>query len=127
MIIGVGIDVVDVDRFRTLLDDEFRAVHFRPAEAAYCSGRARPWECYAARLAAKRALHRALGADVVAAPWLDIEVERGPAGEGDLLLTGRALATADAAGVTRRWVSLAHTESDALAVVVLESPDDRDA
>jgi holo-[acyl-carrier protein] synthase len=132
---GAGVEVVDVARFRAAVDDALAVRLFLPDEVAYCRGRARPWECYAARAAAKRATLSALVAagalDQAAgdddALWRDIEVVRSDAGDVDMRFGGRVAEAAEACGALRRWVSLAHTKHTALAVVVLESMGRRGA
>jgi len=122
VIIGIGTDVVDVPLFRASLTDDIIGTRFLPGEIAYCEGRARPWECFAARAAAKRAAARALGmADELG---LVAELVRGNAGDVELVLSGAALEAAVTLGATDWSVSIAHTKNTALAVVVLESPDD---
>ncbi len=120
MIIGIGIDVVDVPRFREELDEDVYGC-FLVDEIDYCEGRARPWESLAARAAAKRAAARALGKDGTCGR--DVELVRRTAGDIELYLSGTAMETAEALGATRWRVSIAHTKNTALAVVVLESPD----
>ncbi len=115
MIIGVGIDVVDVDRFsatlaRTprLLDRLFTAgeQHLPPASLA-------------ARFAAKEALAKALGAPV-GLHWTDAEVHRGADGRPHLAMTGTVAARAEQLGVARTHVSLSHDAGIASAVVIVE-------
>ncbi len=136
MVIGVGIDIIDVARFRAGLNEAMVASRFSQDEAAYCRSRGRPWECFAARLAAKRAFARALAArcgppatssearGLDARP--DVEVVRSEGGDVELRLSGEARDLALEAGAARWVVSLSHTRNTALAVVVLESTDDGD-
>ena len=122
MIVGVGIDIVTLDEFRAGLSDALVRELFLPDEIAYAASRARPWESYAARFAAKEATMKALGAGLSqSVAWKDIEVLRGSAGDLDLRFAGRALDLARAKGVTRSWVSVAHSGAAATAVVVLEA------
>lgn len=119
MIVGVGIDTVDVPEFRADLSDSRIRELFLPDEIAYATSRARPWESYAARLAAKRAAFRALGlrGDV---PWKHIEIVRPVSGGLDLKLAGQAREAAEALGVGALHVSVAHTRTSATAIVFLE-------
>jgi len=122
VIVGIGIDIVDLSEFRARLSDALIGELFLPDEAAYAASRARPWESYAARFAAKEAAMKALGAGLSQGlRWGDVEVLRGAEGELDLRLSGRALEAARAKGVTRSWVSVSHSETTAAAVVVLEA------
>lgn len=121
MIVGVGIDIVGLDEFRARLSDALIQEIFLPDEIAYAASRARPWESYAARFAAKEAAMKALGAGLSqGVAWKDIEVLRGADGDLDLRFAGRALDLARGKGVARGWVSVAHSGATAAAVVVLE-------
>ena len=115
-VIGVGIDVVDIDRFMASLDRTpgLRDRLFTPAEAA------RPPASLAARFAAKEALAKALGAPVGMA-WHDAEVVSESLGRPVMEMRGSVLARADELDVRSVHVSLSHDAGIASAVVVLES------
>lgn len=116
MIIGVGIDVVDVARFGATLDrtPRLRRRLFTDAEQAL------PLASLAARFAAKEALAKALGAPV-GLRWHDAEVRRGDDGRPHLQLTGTVAARADSLGAGRTHLSLSHDAGIASAVVVVEA------
>lgn len=116
MIVGVGIDVVDVERFELSLERTpgLAARLFTPAEAD------RPVASLAARFAAKEALAKALGAPVGMA-WHDAEVVSEDSGRPVLEMRGSVLARATELGVASVHVSLSHDAGIASAVVVLES------
>lgn len=116
MIVGVGIDVVDVERFEMSLERTpgLAARLFTPAEAD------RPIASLAARFAAKEALAKALGAPVGMA-WHDAEVVSEDSGRPVLEMRGSVLAQATELGVASVHVSLSHDAGIASAVVVLES------
>ncbi len=118
MIIGVGIDVVDVARFVATLGRAPRlAVRlFTPAE------RDLPPASLAARFAAKEACAKALGAPA-GLRWLDASVSRGPAGEPSLLVTGTVLDRARTLGVDRFHLSMSHDAGIASAIVIAERGD----
>lgn len=115
MIVGVGIDVVDVDRFTARLEVNPRLGQrlFTPQELVL-----RPVSL-AARFAAKEALAKALGAPV-GLRWTDVTVAREDDGRPHLRITGTVRARADALGVTALHVSLSHDAGIATAVVVAE-------
>lgn len=124
MIVAVGHEIVDVVEFRKRLTDELVREVFLPEEIAYCDSRARPWESYAARLAAKRALFLALG--VVPDPqiaWHDVEVVRRGSGDVCIESSGNARRGIHRINATRVHVSMAHTRFSASALVVLERCD----
>jgi holo-[acyl-carrier protein] synthase len=116
MILGVGIDVVDIARFGETLTrtPAMRERLFTPDE------RRRPLASLAARFAAKEALAKALGAPN-GMGWLDAEVVNAATGDPHLVMRGSVQARADALGVASVHVSLSHDAGIASAVVVLES------
>ncbi len=121
LIIGVGIDIVDLDDFRARLSDALVDELFLPGEVERASSQARPWESYGARFAAKEAAFKALGAGLAdGLRFRDVEVVRRPSGEVGIRLSGRALAVASEKGVASSRVSLAHSGKSAVAVVIME-------
>lgn len=128
MILGLGVDAVDLGRVEELLARHgSRAVArlFTAAEASYASRRGHPTRHFAARLAAKEAAYKALAGNDLARGigWREIEVLPGPDGAPRLELHGGAARRATELGATRVWVSLTHSDSSAVAVVVLEGDD----
>ncbi|HET7174246.1 MAG TPA: holo-ACP synthase [Nocardioidaceae bacterium] len=116
MIVGVGIDVVDVARFtRAMLRTP------RLAERLFtATERQRPPASLAARFAAKEALAKALGAPV-GLRWLDAEVRNSADGRPTVSMAGSVAARAAVLGVRAAHLSLSHDAGIASAVVVLES------
>jgi holo-[acyl-carrier protein] synthase len=116
VIVGVGIDVVDISRFEESLlrTPELRERLFTPAEAG------RPLASLAARFAAKEAMAKALGApgDM---HWHDAEVVSETSGRPVLTIRGTVAARAATLGVTAVHLSLSHDAGIASAVVVLEA------
>lgn len=126
-VVGVGVDAVDVDRFR-------RALARRPAladrmftdgERAAAAVMRDPAERLAARFAAKEAVMKALGSGLWSVPFHDVEVVRAPGtgaagGAPSLRLAARAAELARARRVARWHLSLTHTAQVAVAVVVAE-------
>lgn len=116
MIVGIGVDLVDVPRFERSLErtPRLRGRLFSPAERPL---RARS---LAARYAAKEALIKALGgSDGV--HWTDIEIASEPSGRPVFSLTGETSATVAARGITALHLSLSHDAHLATAYVVAES------
>jgi len=121
VIVGVGIDIVDLDRFRGGLSDTMIAELFLPGEIEYASSQARSWENFGARFAAKEAVFKALGAGLAQGMrWHDVEVCRDKSGAVFLRLHGKATELARQQGVTRSFLSLSHTGTNAIAVAILE-------
>jgi holo-[acyl-carrier protein] synthase len=124
MIVGLGIDLVEVARIHESMErfgQRFLNRIFTSAEQAYCLRKRRSAESFAARFAAKEAGAKALGTGISrGVNWLEIEVIRDPGGRPGLLLHGRAAEIAAAMGVARMALSLTHTGDLAMASVVLE-------
>ena len=122
MIVGVGLDVVPVERFAlalrrtpSMLDRLFTA-----AERTTPSGEPRGAESLAARFAAKEALVKALGESGVG-EWTDVEVGTDDAGRPVLTVSGAVAAHATERGITHWHVSLSHDGGIASAVVIAEN------
>ena len=115
--IGIGLDAVEVDRFRRVLERTPTVADrlFTAGERAYAAART---ERLAARFAAKEAVMKAMGVGIGAFGWHDVEVSRQESGAPELLVRGRAAALAEERGITGWRVSLTHTERTASAVVV---------
>ena len=121
MVVGLGIDVVDLEEFRAGLTDARLGEFYLPDEVGYARTQARSWESLGARLAAKRAVFKALGADAGGAPaWHEVEVVRHKSGDLTVRLSGRALALARGQGASECRLSMSHTKRTALAVAILE-------
>lgn len=115
-VIGVGIDVCDIERFEESLERTPGLVDrlFTAAEAV------RPVASLAARFAAKEALAKALGAPR-GLGWHDAQVYSEPSGKPRLHLSGTVLARCEELGVGSVHLSLSHDAGIASAMVVLES------
>ena len=120
--IGVGVDAVDVDRFRQVLARRPGLAErlFTGGELDYARRKRDPAERLAARFAAKEAVLKALGVGLGAARFQEIEVVRADSGRPALRLSGRALALASAHQVRCWHISLTHTAVEAVAVVMAE-------
>ena len=118
--IGVGIDAVEVPRFRKVAARTPGIIDrlFTDAERAYCERRKDPTERFAARFAAKEAVMKALGVGLGDIDFHDVEVVRHDTGAPSLEVRGRAMQLARDRGVTNWLVSLSHTEATAMAVVI---------
>ncbi len=116
MIVGIGVDLVDVPRFEQQLARTPRLLGrlFAPAERLL-----KP-RSLAARYAAKEALIKALGgSDGVY--WTDIEVTAEPSGRPTFTLSGETAATVTARGITALHLSMSHDATLATAYVIAES------
>jgi len=124
VIVGIGVDVVLVERFaaalgRTpLLSDRL----FTEAERTTGSGNPRSAESLAARFAAKEAVAKALGAPA-GMRWHDCEVVTDPDGRPWLTVSGTVAAVAAERRITRWHLSLSHDGGIASAMVVAEGAE----
>ena len=118
--IGIGNDLVDIDRFRKALErtPSLRERLFTDAERSYADARADPTERYAVRFAAKEATMKALGVGLGEVQMRDIEVQRAESGAPQLVLHGTAAELAAARGVRRWLITLSHSDTVAQAIVV---------
>lgn len=125
MILSIGTDLAEVHRIREAHErfgDRFLTRVFTPNEIAYSLRKANRFERLAARFAAKEALMKAIGTGLTrGVSWQDIEVVNLPSGKPTLRLTGQAAVHAQRLGATTVHVSLTHTATMAMAVVILEA------
>ena len=121
MIVGIGVDVVEVDRFHAIAarTPGFAERVLTPEERHHRDGSPRSRASLAARWAAKEAVAKALGAPAGMA-WHDCEVSVDDAGRPHLLLRGSVLEVADRLGITHWHVSLTHDGGVAIAYVLAE-------
>ena len=124
---GVGVDVVDVARFRRILARRpgFAARFFTDAEQADARRSPDPSASLAARFAAKEAVMKALGTGLGGFALTEVEVRRAPgagatAGAPSLVLHGVAAAVAARRRAGPLHLSLSHTADVAIAFVVAE-------
>jgi holo-[acyl-carrier protein] synthase len=122
MIVGVGIDVAEIERFRVSLErtPSLAARLFVPAELVLPTGEPRGPASLAARFAAKEALAKALGAPP-GLHWTDAEIYVEPGGRPRLRVRGTVAACADRLGVHTWHISLSHDAGVASAVVIAEA------
>jgi holo-[acyl-carrier protein] synthase len=116
MIVGIGVDVVDVARLAAALErtPSLRDRIFTPGEQQQTRT-----ESLAARFAAKEAVAKVLGAPGL--PWTDAEVVSEDSGKPRLVVTGSAKQAADALGVASWHLSMSHDGGIATAFVVAET------
>ncbi|HXC31863.1 MAG TPA: holo-ACP synthase [Verrucomicrobiae bacterium] len=125
MIVGLGVDITEVDRMEAAIARRGRALLerlFTPAEIRYCEKHRNRAERFAGRFAAKEAAMKALGTGWArGVRWVDIEVVREPSGKPTLKLSGATRAIADQLGVKNIVVTITHDGNTALAQVIFES------
>lgn len=117
MIVGIGVDLVDIPRFERSVQRTPRLLErlFAPAE------RTRAPRSLAARYAAKEALIKALGGSE-GVYWTEIEVTPEPSGRPVFTLSGSTAAVVAARGITALHLSMTHDAGVAVAYVIAEAP-----
>jgi holo-[acyl-carrier protein] synthase len=123
-IVGIGIDLVSIERLRGVLDrygERFLERVLTADERGYCARHRDPTSQIAVRFAAKEALLKALGTGLSRGiRWQDVEVRREGDGPPRIHLSGRAVEESAALGVGRIHLSLSHDRGAAVAMVILE-------
>lgn len=125
MVIGLGFDLVDIERVVRMLErdgDRLTSRVLTEGEREYCARMASPAVHMAARLAAKEAAYKALSgsSDARSIGWREVEVTHDAHRRPILALHGRAIIRAAELGVSRTLLTMTHSERTAGAVVVLE-------
>ena len=124
MIVGMGIDVAEVPRIKSVIEgqgERFLRRVYTEGEVAYCEQFKNKYERYAGRFAVKEAAMKALGTGWSrGVRWVDVEVVRQRGGRPTLALRGEAKKIADGMGVKHIAVSITHTNEQAFAQVIFE-------
>jgi holo-[acyl-carrier protein] synthase len=124
MILGIGIDIIEVARIQASHErfgERFLNRILLPNEISYCLSHKAPGPFLAARFAAKEAISKAFGTGIGAQlGWQDMEVGRKESGEPFVILHERGRKLLQARGGRSVLVSLSHTQTYAAAVAVLE-------
>jgi len=124
MILGIGIDIIEVARVQASHEkfgDRFTNRILHPNEISYCLSHRVPGPFLAARFAAKEAISKAFGTGIGAQlGWHDMEVGRKESGEPFVILHDKGQALLKARGAKHLLISLSHTAAHATAVAILE-------
>lgn len=123
MIVGLGIDIVEVPRIKKALEgsDAMARRVFTEAEFDYCSSRKNRYQHFAGRFAAKEAALKALGTGWQAGiRWKDVEVVPDEMGKPLVRFYGKAEEFLKASGAVRALVTITHASAYAVSAVVLE-------
>ncbi|MDB6065989.1 MAG: synthase [Pedosphaera sp.] len=124
MILGVGIDIIEVARIQASYEkfgERFMNRILHPGEIAYCLSHRLPAPFIAARFAAKEAISKAFGTGIGAQlGWQDMEVMRRESGEPYVVLHGNGQTLLQERRGRVVLISLSHTQQHASAVAILE-------
>jgi holo-[acyl-carrier protein] synthase len=123
VISSLGIDIVEIDRFRQAAERRPRMLArlFTEGERAYCAARADPFPHYAARFAAKEAAAKAFARWL---RWQEVEVVNDAGGRPSISLSGEAAQLGRVSEGGHLLVSLSHSRDYAVAAVVLVLPQE---
>ena len=124
MILGIGIDIIEVARIKASLEkfgERFGKRILLPDETAYCLSHKDPAPFVAARFAAKEAISKAFGTGIgTQLGWQDMEICKKESGEPFVVLHGKGKKLFESRQAKQLLVSLSHTENYAAVTAVLE-------
>ena len=127
MIIGSGVDIVEVERIRKALKrwgKSFVNKVFTENELAYSHKKRFAYQHLAARFATKEAVLKAFGGGWLRSlPWKDLEIINDASGKPDIILHGEAKELKKKKKIKRIVVSISHTKNYAVASAILEGKD----
>jgi holo-[acyl-carrier protein] synthase len=124
MVIGVGIDIIEIERVAEKIKklQGFREFVFNEKEIAYCETKAHKYEHYAARFAAKEAFFKALGTGWVnGTSFNEITILGNDAGKPEISFIGITAITLQHIDSTKIKISLSHIKEIATAIVIIEA------
>src|SRR5512137_2433118 len=124
MILGIGTDIIEVERIRASHErfgERFLNRILHPNEISYCLSYKAPAPFLAARFAAKEAMSKAFGTGIGAQlGWRDMEIGRKDSGEPFVILHEAGQKLLETRAGRKVWITLSHTQNYAAAVAVLE-------
>lgn len=127
MIIGTGIDIVNIERVERLIKrwgDHFLSRVYTDEEIARCQRMFRPSECFAIRFAAKEAFLKAIGSGLRnGLQWKDIEVKNDRMGKPFFSFYRKAKEVLQIHHIEKTYLTLSHDRPFAVAHVLLEGKD----
>lgn len=130
MIIGVGTDIIEVERIKKAIErnDKFLSKIFTPIEQEYFDSKNSNVTSIAGTFAVKEAVSKVFGTGIRAFKWTDIEVRRNTLGKPTVVLYNGAKALADSLDITEIMVSISHCERYAVAYCIgVNQPEKGDA
>ena len=123
LIIGIGNDIIEISRIKQAIErsERFLKRVFDKVEIEYFESRNMKPEFIAGRFAAKEAVAKALGTGFRGFTFKDIVIERNELGKPLVILKGRAKEIAAKQGDYRFFISISHSEENAIAVAIMEA------
>lgn len=129
MIISVGIDIIETDEIKRSIIKSKRFVErvFTETERNYCESKENKFQHYAVRFAAKEAVMKALGIGWdKGVQWDQIKIYNNSEGKVEIKLAGKAYEIMQKLNVDNIFVSLSHSQQNAIAMVILEGHIDEE-
>lgn len=124
MILGVGIDIIEVARIAASLEKfghRFGERILSREESTYCLSHMNPAPFVAARFAAKEAVSKAFGTGIGRhLGWQDMEIAHRESGEPYVILHGKGKTLFESRNAKNLLVSISHTNEYAAVVAILE-------
>jgi holo-[acyl-carrier protein] synthase len=122
MIIGTGVDIIEIDRIKRAAErtKSFMSKVYSENEIVLFREKGMRMESVAGNFAAKEAISKALGTGIRGFQLKDIEIVRNGIGKPEVYLYGRAKIIAELKGVKSIHISISHSKNDAIAFAVLE-------
>ncbi len=123
MIIGIGVDIVEIHRLRNALRGTQRMQErvFTEEEIQFCTSRKRQYQHFGGRFAAKEAALKALGTGWSRGiRWKDVEITDDETGKPILTFHGKAKEIFEQLTARTAWISITHSPDHAVAMVILE-------
>lgn len=122
MIIGIGVDIVEVSRVKRAIDNEkFIKRVYTAKEINYCVSRGKgAAQSYAARFAAKEAILKALGTGLRGGKLTELEILPDNLGAPVVTLAGNFKEIVQTKKIKKIWITLSHTKEYAAAQCVME-------
>ena len=123
LIIGIGNDIIEISRIKQAIErsERFLKKVFDKVEIEYFESRNMKPEFIAGRFAAKEAIAKALGTGFRGFTFKDIVIERNELGKPRVILKGRAKEIAAEKGDYRFFISISHSEENAIAMAIMEA------
>lgn len=123
MIIGTGVDIVENNRIKALIqkyEDHFLEKVYTKAEIDYCQNKKEAAVSFAARFAAKEAVLKALGTGMRNNSWQEIEILNNKLGKPEIILFGKTKKRAAELKISNIFLSMAHEKKYSIAQVIME-------
>lgn len=127
MIIGIGTDIISVERIKNIIDkrgERFLSHVFTAREREYCQSKKSPWVHFAGRFAAKESVFKVIKTGWgLGIRWKDVEILRRQNGEPEISLKGKTKLMVEKKGIKRILLSISHDRKYAMATAIGETID----